>query len=169
MISNKDLIPIGFVRKTYGKRGEVMCTLQSDALDYAEPEYVILEIDSLYVPFFLTDCRLKGDESAVMSFEDIADESAAARLTGCKVYLEKRQMPQGYKQQLTAEVLRGFAVQNENGQKVGRIHAVDNSTANTLIELEDGRYLPLHEDIIREIDAEKKLIVMDIAEGLLEL
>ena len=55
---------------------------------------------------------------------------------------------------------------NEAHEMQGRVAAVDESTINTLLELEDGRLLPVHEDLIIEIDEPQKRIILDLPEGL---
>jgi 16S rRNA processing protein RimM len=60
-------------------------------------------------------------------------------------------------------------VEASNGRKVGRIAAIDDSTANLLFELEDGRLIPANDDLIHDIDTKGKVIKMDIPEGLLSL
>ena len=66
--------------------------------------------------------------------------------------------------------LIGFDVVDvTTGTTVGRIAAIDDSTANLLFELEDGRLIPAAEELITNIDSKNKVIKMTIPEGLLEL
>ena len=67
-------------------------------------------------------------------------------------------------------MLIGFDVVDvTTGTTVGRIAAIDDSTANLLFELEDGRLIPAAEELITNIDSKNKVIKMTIPEGLLEL
>ena len=56
---------------------------------------------------------------------------------------------------------------------VGTIDSVDDSTANILFEVttEEGRevLIPASEDLIKDVDTNKKEIKIDLPEGLLDL
>jgi 16S rRNA processing protein RimM len=66
--------------------------------------------------------------------------------------------------------LVGFAIVNDaNGETIGHIAAIDDSTANILFELEDGMLIPASDELITDIDAEQRTIRMNIPEGLLAL
>ena len=59
------------------------------------------------------------------------------------------------------------------GKTVGTIRSVDDSTLNILFEIEtpDGTdtLVPAHEELIEQVDGEKRQIVVRLPEGLLEL
>lgn len=50
---------------------------------------------------------------------------------------------------------------------MGQIAFVDDATENILFELSDGTLLPAAEELIVEIDAERRVISMIIPEGLI--
>jgi 16S rRNA processing protein RimM len=52
---------------------------------------------------------------------------------------------------------------------VGTIASIDDTTANILFELENGRLIPANDDLIVDIDAEHRQIRMNIPEGLLDI
>ena len=54
-------------------------------------------------------------------------------------------------------------------KKVGVIASIDDSTANILFELEDGRLIPASEELITDIDKDKKTITINLPEGILDL
>lgn len=62
---------------------------------------------------------------------------------------------------------------SRTGKVIGHIETVDETTLNTLFEVatDDGKQLliPAREDLIREVDTEKRIIKMEIPDGLLEL
>jgi 16S rRNA processing protein RimM len=67
-------------------------------------------------------------------------------------------------------MLVGFEIVNAaNGKTVGRVAAIDDSTANILFEMEDGMLIPANDDLIEVIDAEQQQIKMNIPQGLLEI
>ena len=64
-------------------------------------------------------------------------------------------------------------VDAKTGKAVGEIRSVDDSTINTLFELEtiDGNDLlvPASDELISAVDTERQTITMELPEGLLEL
>jgi 16S rRNA processing protein RimM len=56
-----------------------------------------------------------------------------------------------------------------DGRVVGKIAAIDDSTANILFELETGQLIPANDDLIEVIDTEQQQIRMNIPEGLLNI
>jgi 16S rRNA processing protein RimM len=70
----------------------------------------------------------------------------------------------------TLSCLVGFnIIEVHSNRSVGRIAAIDDSTANLLFELEDGTLIPASDDLIEDLDTEGRKIVMNIPEGLLAL
>ena len=115
-------------------------------------------------PFFVLDI----DGILVPWRTETFDLSQAEKYAGCEAYrikgLKGSSSSNGSNSEnedLTWEDLIGYMVEG-----YGRIADVDESTANTLLILEDGRLLPGHEDLILSLDTEGRTIVMNLPEGL---
>ena len=71
---------------------------------------------------------------------------------------------------ISLAVLVGFSIVDaQTGAVVGSIADIDDSTANILFELSDGRLIPAADEFISQIDKDKRQISMRLPEGLLEL
>ena len=72
-----------------------------------------------------------------------------------------------------ASDLIGFTIVHANGQPVGVITGIEDSTENALFILGlpggESTYIPIADDLIDEIDTDRKYIVMTLPEGLLDL
>lgn len=100
------------------------------------PPFVFVLRDGLLVPFRSENISdLIGEEGFVLR-SDVNDEEEGL---------------------LTWQDLVGYTVVDE-GQEIGIIETVDESTINTLATLTDGRMLPLHEDFITEIDEDAQIL-----------
>jgi 16S rRNA processing protein RimM len=67
-------------------------------------------------------------------------------------------------------MLVGFdLVEANEGRLIGRIAAIDDTTANLLFELEDGQLIPANDDLIVSINPADRTILMHLPEGLLDL
>ncbi len=169
MITLEEVIEIGILRKPHGTRGEIQCTLLNDYLDIAEPNYLILEIDRILVPFFLEEYRYKNDETVLLTFEDIRTEEQAARLTNAKVYLHHDLLPQDTEITLTPASLVGYQVVEVQQGIIGIIADIDTSTLNPLFALDNGIIFPAHDDFVVEINTEQRILTVSLPEGMLTL
>lgn len=100
------------------------------------PAFVFVRRDGLFVPFRSENIsELIGEEGFVLR-SDMQEEGDS---------------------ELTWQDLIGYAIMDE-GEKIGIIADIDESTINTLATLEDGRMVPLHEDFIIDIDEEARVL-----------
>lgn len=160
---------IGRIGKPHGINGEVVMQVDDDIFDTTESEYVFLQIDGLLVPFFFEEYRFRSEESALVKFEDIDTQERARQLTGCDVYFP-RDIADNSGGEMSWAQIRGFIIHDDtSGKDVGRIASVDDSTLNTLFELEDGTLIPVAEEFIKDIDKHGQRIIMQLPEGLLSL
>ena len=168
MIRQEEVYRIGRLGKAHGVKGELTFMFDDDVFDRTDADYLVLEVDGILVPFFIEEYRFRSDTTALVKFEDIDTVERARQLTGCDVYFP-RALADG-DEAPSLSMLVGFGlVDATTGTKVGTIAAIDDSTANLLFELEDGRLIPANDDLITDIDTKHKVIKMNIPEGLLEL
>ena len=168
MIKQEEVYRIGRLGKTHGVKGEVSLQFDDDVFDRVDADYLILELDGILVPFFIEEYRFRSDTVALVKFEDVDTQQRASELTGCDVYFPRALADD--EGDVSLSMLVGFDIVEANsGSIIGRIAAIDDSTANLLFELEDGRLIPANDDLIRDIDTNRKTIRMEIPEGLLEL
>ncbi len=168
MIRQEEVYKIGRLGKAHGIKGEVSFQFDDDVFDRTDADYLILDIDSILVPFFMEEYRFRSDSLALVKFCDIDTQERASELTGCDVYFpralaEEDDIP-------TLVSLVGFDLVDAKGNKrIGTIATIDDSTANILFELEDGRLIPVTDNLITDINTKERTIKMEIPEGLLEL
>ena len=168
MIKPEEVYKIGRLGKAHGVKGEVSFQFDDDIFDRVDSDYLILEVDGILVPFFIEEYRFRSDTVALVKFEDVDTQQRAQELTGVDVYFPRSLADDDETPSLS--MLIGFDVVDvTTGTTVGRIAAIDDSTANLLFELEDGRLIPAAEELITNIDSKNKVIKMTIPEGLLEL
>ena len=169
MIKQEEVYRIGRLGKAHGVKGEVTLQFDDDIFDRVDADYLVLDIDGILVPFFFEEYRFRSDTVALVKFEDIDTQQRAQELTGCDVYFP-RALADDDEDSPSLALLVGFnLVEAATQTKVGTIAAVDDSTANILFELEDGRLIPANDDLITAIDQTSRTITMHLPDGLLEL
>lgn len=176
MIKADEIVEIGKFGKPHGTRGEINAYLDEN-VDAEAIERFALDIDGILVPFFLESNRPKRQDTFIWKIEGVDSEEAASQLTHAVIYAfkdddvvtEEERDDDG----LYASDLVGYTLVHANGVPVGTITAIEDSTENALfiVELPDGstRYVPIANDLIDDIDTDRKYIVMTLPEGILEL
>ena len=168
MIKPEEVYRIGRLGKAHGVKGEVSLQFDDDIFDRADCDYLVLDVDGILVPFFIEEYRFRSNTVALVKFEDVDTQLRAAELTGCDVYFPRALADEDDAPALA--LLVGFDLVEANaGRTVGRIAAIDDTTANTLFELEDGRLIPASDALVDNIDLKKRTITMRLPEGLLDL
>lgn len=175
MIRDCELTPVGRTGKPHGISGELNLTLVAD-VDLASLRCVVIKIDKINVPFFLTSVRPKGTGSTLVAIDGINDEKAASELSEHDVYALTDELPDdgsGDEDGFYAGDLVGFHLTDGTGAAIGQITGVDDSTENILFEVErpDGPQvlIPVADEFITDIDIESRTIVMSLPSGLLDL
>ena len=169
MIREEEVYKIGKLGKTHGVKGEISFLFDDDVFDRVDADYLVLKVDGILVPFFIEEYRFKSDSNAIIKFEDIDTQERARELTGCDVYFP-RELADSDEGTLTWASLTGFdIIDAKSGTKAGTIASVDDTTLNTLFELEDGRLIPASEDLITDIDQSSRTVTILLPEGLLDL
>lgn len=160
MITTEQVISIGRLTRTHGKRGELQCLMTNDYWDNAEASFIILLLDNILVPFRVVDWRGKGSDTLIFQLDHITDEQEAQRLVGTEVFMLISEMNQEDELLPTWQSLVGYSVIDTDQGDLGMVQDVDETTINTLITLNDGRMIPIHEDFIVDINTEDKQLTI---------
>ena len=160
MITNEQVISIGRITRTHGKRGELQCLMSNEYWDNADATFLILKLDNILVPFRVLDWRGKGSENLIFQLEHISNEQEAQKLVGTEAFMLLTDMNQEDEIMPTWQSLVGYSVLDTDQGELGRVEEVDETTINTLITLNDGRLIPIHEDFIIDINSEDKRLTI---------
>lgn len=169
MIKKEDVYKIGRLGKAHGVKGEVSFQFTDDIFDSVDADYLVLDVDGILVPFFMEEYRFRNDSVCLVKFCDVDTQQRAQELTGCDVYFP-RALAEEAEETPSLSSLVGFEiVRVSDGFAIGKITAIDDTTQNILFELEDGTLIPASDELIENIDVNKKEIIMNIPEGLLDI
>lgn len=166
-------LPLATVRKTFGKGGELILKFCPevpqhiiDQLNTKEP--VFIQVDGISVPFYLIFVKLRGNDQALIRFENYLSENLAAEWVGKTVLYKAggEEFPSGG----SRLVGYTFKAKSSGGKKCkGTISGFFDYPGNPCLELEfsDGRILlPFHEDFINKIDDRRRSIDLFLPEGI---
>ena len=174
MIKREDVIKIGRFNKPHGIKGEISFTFTNDIFDASECEFLICEIDGIFVPFAVEEYRFKSNASALVSLKGIETDTQAKLFTNTDVYFPKQYAKENdLSEDITSwDYFVGYTLVDEKLGEVGVISDVDETTINTLFIVEqageEDLLIPASEELIAEIDAANKKIRVILPEGLVE-
>ena len=169
MINREEVYRIGKLGRAHGVKGEGTFHFDDDVFDRVDADYLVVETEGLLVPFFIEEYRFRSDSTALVKFEGIDSQDRARELTGCEVYFP-RHLADAEDDTLSWAAIVGYSlIDAATGKSVGRIASVDDTTVNVLFCLEDGKMIPAAEELITVVDKEKRVIEMELPEGILEL
>ena len=169
MIKTEEVYKIGRIGKTHGVRGEVSFLFDDDVFDRSDADYLVLEVEGILVPFFIEEYRFKSDANAILKLEGVDTQERARELTGCDVYFP-RALAESDEERLSWAEIVGFTIIDASShQAVGAIASVEDSTINTLFELEDGTLIPAPEELITDVDRAHRTITIALPQGLLDI
>ncbi len=170
MITADQLIEIGRYNKAHGINGEISATFDCDTMAVGELSALVSPMDGIFVPFFVNGIRPKNNDTLLLKIDGISNETQAKRLVNCHIYALAEEMPE--QDEVYCDFFIGFTITDTDGNTIGTITDVDDSTENALFVVEnEGKtvYIPISEDFITEIDEQGKTIEMDLPEGILDL
>lgn len=171
MIKENDIFSIGKTAKTHGVNGEISFSFTTNIFDEEKCAFFVLEIDQIFVPFFIEEIRLKSNNAGFVKFEHINNEISAKELCNKTVYLPKKYAEKVKNEQVADfRYFIGFEVIEESKKSLGTIIEVHDETMNILFELSEKELLiPASEEYITDINHKKRIIYMTLPEGFLEL
>lgn len=173
MITREELFKIGYFAKPHGIKGELALMTQCDVFDESDDPYIVCEMNGIFVPFFLESYRYKGTSTILVKLENVDSEADAREFAGKEVFYALDEVDEdALLGDISWDNFVGYRVIDEQHGELGSITAVDESTANVLLQIEhNGRdvLLPAVEELIKEADHEARVLHVCVPEGLLEL
>lgn len=165
-------ILLGRITKITGYEGAVIVKLERSFIEnIPKMESVFIETDGRPVPFFITETEYSGSDILKLKFADYDTADRVSEFKGCGIYLcsetgtaETSSVPADF---------TGYSVFTDDNLLIGQIAEVIRNPGQWLLNITSPQkkeiLIPLHEDFILLIDDRKKLMVLKIPEGLLEI
>jgi 16S rRNA processing protein RimM len=165
-------ILLGIIKKIHGYKGAVTVKI---AKIFSENipgiESVFLEIDGKPVPFFIDFFEQIGPEKIRLRFEGYDTSAKIKEFVGCKIFFTKSSHDEMESDDL--QRLAGYKVVTMDNIPIGKIKEIIKNPGQLLLNIsgKSGKIIliPLHEDLVSEVMPDKKIIVMDIPEGITDL
>ena len=178
MIEEKEVTPVGKFQKTHALKGELNALLDINEDFFDENNPLVLEVEGIFVPFYLESIRRKGSSSFLIKLKGIESEEEAKSFVNKEIYALKDTLKTFLEEEgeelMDSDSLIGYVIEDENsGVSLGEIFEIDDTTSNLLFliknSLEEIIYIPVVDEWITEVDNENKKLIMNFPEGLIDL
>lgn len=182
MIKRTELLEAGRFNKPHGIKGEISVTLDIDA-DLSAVKCIVVEIEGLFVPFFIASVRPKTADTSLVTIDGIDSDEQVREFVNRTIYLlrddealqEDDDDEDGdYEDDgFYASDLIGFKVIDDEQGQIGTITDVNDSTANILFVItdENGREIlvPVADEFITSVDPETETLTTSIPPEIVNL
>lgn len=163
---------VGKIVKTHGIKGEVTLRIDNEDFDEIEElDYFLLEINDKLIPFFIENITFHSNKSFVL-FQDLKTLEAASQLVGVTAYLPLELLPERSGNDFYSYEVVDFIVVDEEKGELGKVQEIIEYPTQSLIQLiKDGKeiLIPIHDDIIKDVNREEKKIYIKAPVGLIDM
>jgi 16S rRNA processing protein RimM len=167
-----DLCIIGKILRPYGLKGQVCVKPITDFVErFKKLRRVYVGDNPVEVDEHLVVGAFLRDEDIILKFKGVNDRTSAESFSGKFIYIPEEELmplPEG---SFYVHDLIGLKVFDTNGRKIGIIADVWLLPANDVYVVESkGKeiLIPAIADVVKKIDLEKKVVIIEPIEGLIE-
>lgn len=170
--STYQLLPFANVQKTFGANGELIIRLFDEApeeINLKEPVFVT--IDGYPVPFFFKSFDPRGNNRALVVFDDMESQALAEELVG-KLIEWKVAHEEGKANGNDGASIFNYTVIDEAAGELGLVSEFIDIPGNPCLQISNGTHeimIPYREELITAINHKKKTITTQLPEGLIDL
>lgn len=177
MITRDEILEIGIFNKAHGVKGEISATLDCEIEAFKRFSCIVADVNGIFVPFFITALRPKTADSALLTIDGFDTEESVKMLVNKTIYVLKREFAEISSSEdcdeFPIDYFIGFTVSDADGNEIGEIVDVDDTTDNVLFIVENSEgtlhHIPAVDDFIINIDEDGKTLELNLPEGILDL
>ncbi len=165
-------ILLGKIIKSSGFNGEVTVRLEKAfEKKFPETESVFLEVEGKAVPFLLSSSGIPDKTLVRLAFEGYDSYEKIKEFIGCRIFLTSESGEEVSENDLNH--LKGYRIRTPQDELLGTIQEIIENPGQILLSVlpQEGNNIlvPLHDDFIVNVDHRKKIIIMDLPDGLTDI
>ena len=167
-----DHVKIGTVVSKHGYKGDIKISVSSNNLDtFPDLKYLFIDLYGCFIPFKIDNVRSFSKNVLIVKLKEISSEDEVNEVIHKNIYVDSAEMESNIDSGFFYNDLINFEVITDS-KKIGRIENINSKLPQPVFEIiYDSRkvLIPIHEDLIKKIDKKKRIIYLDIPNGLLEI
>ncbi len=163
---------LGKISKAHGLKGDLKATFEAEfPINFSKLESVFVNLNNKLIPFFIQHISVQG-KKAILTLEDINDLTAAQTLFDKELYLPLIHLPEDDGTIFKYTDLIGFTVADKTLGMLGQITDVYALPGQDVLAMDYKNkeiLIPASEELITKLEKKKKIVHIEIPEGLLEI
>lgn len=164
-------IEVGYIIKSFGTRGDLKSDLSEHYVDdIKKAKALFVQLAGNYVPFFLES--ISYDQFYRIKFEDVNSKEEGSKFSSKTLFLRERDVSHIPMHEKEFDLSSFVIINAATMEKIGIIEELVEMPEQLLAQIQyDSKtiLIPLHEDLIQEMNMEKKEILMNLPDGILDL
>ena len=153
MINFQDVVHIGYVKSVNYRDKTVSCLLTSIGKEVSIKEFVVFSFDNILVPWRVIEWQRYGQNMLTMKLKFIDTDKSLLQFVHVPVYLlasdvDAKELSLSHSLQTSV----GYKLIDEQQGYIGVIDKIDTTSANTLVQTQEGVILPLLDEFVVSVD-----------------
>ena len=169
---NVNHVKIGTVVSKHGFKGDIKINISSFSLNnFPDLVHLFIELDGSLIPFSINKIRSLSKNVLIVKLKEINSEKEVDEIIHKNIYVDSTKIESKKDSGFFYDDLINFNVFKDS-QKIGTIENINDDLPQPVFEIKYNSrvvLIPIHEDLIKEIDKENNIIHLDIPDGLLEI
>lgn len=173
MLNLDDYFYLGKISKPHSFDGRVNAWFDVDEPSlYSELEMIFIKMENNLIPYFIKSLKLLNNK-AIIELQDVENIEAAELLSQKDLYLPASMLPEKTGNSFYFHEIVDFEIIDEIKGSIGKIKTVLDYPNQSLFQIitDDKKevLIPVFGDIIKNVDREKKQILIQAPEGLIDI
>lgn len=174
-MTKEDFILLGNTYKIHGFKGEInIYNEKLITLDFSRLKYLLIDIDTILVPYFIENIKNPKKEIIRVKFENIANEEDARKLLKRSVYIPLEDLPNESSNQTVDELIIRYEVIDSKLGYLGEISYINSQTTQKLIFIYNKKSntefcVPWNDKFILDINHNDKNVGVKIPRDIIDL
>tara|TARA_X000000950_G_scaffold215614_1_gene259522 strand:- start:195 stop:710 length:516 start_codon:yes stop_codon:yes gene_type:complete len=169
---NVNHVKIGTVVSKHGFKGDIKINISSYNLyNFPDLSHLFIELDGSFIPFSINEIRSFSKNILIVKLKELNSEDEVDEIIHKNIYVDSTKIQSKKDSGFFYNDLINFNVFMDS-QKIGTIENINIDLPQPVFEIKYNSrvvLIPIHEDLIKEIDKENNIIHLDIPDGLLEI
>lgn len=167
-----ELIPIGHTTKSRGISGQIKLKVSTEFIpDLTKARALFINLDGSRVPFLIE--HIEDGNQLVVKLDAVENPESANALLSKEIFLDSNEVShEALNFTKETHYLTGYAIYDQDKKSLGEIIELieyPNQLLAKLIINSKEALIPVHDDLILDVNEEKKTLNLEIAPGLLDL
>lgn len=166
----EDLVQIGSIYKAHGVKGMMKVRIIPEYMDdFLQLDAVFIQSSKSTLPYFIKSSEAIADDMALLQVEEINSKEEITSLIKAPLLARDEDLSIELEEW---ETLEGYIIIEKTIGEIGEILEVIEMPHQELARVQYGDrevLIPIHEDLVVEVDEDNRKIIMDLPEGFFEV